>query len=200
MSTRRTTRQRPAEEGAQPPYHSARSVDDLTERNVRTIIDLERAARSKQTASQRWAQRVSAFCGSMPFVWIHVAAFAAWIGFNALPGLPHVDPFPFTFLTLIVSLETIFLSTFILISQNEETRATERRNALDLQINLLTEQENTQMLRMLEQIAKKVGVSFDDDPAISVLEQATRPETLAAQIDRVEVEDPESPGLGGAGR
>jgi uncharacterized membrane protein len=182
------------------PYHSVRSVEDLTERNVRTILDLERAARSKQNASQRMAERISAFCGSMRFVWVHVAAFTAWITVNTLPGLPHLDPFPFTFLTLIVSLEAIFLSTFILISQNEETRATERRNALDLQINLLTEQENTQMLRMLERIADKLGISFEDDPAVSVLEQATRPETLAAQIDRVEVEGTGSPGLGGAGR
>ena len=193
-------RHRSANEGAQAPYHSARSVDDLTERNVRSIIELERAARSKLTVSQRLAQRISTFCGSMPFVWVHVAWFACWITLNVLPGVRHVDPFPFTFLTLIVSLEAIFLTTFILISQNEETRVSERRNALDLQINLLTEQENTQMLRMLEQIAKKVGVSFDDDPTVSVLEQATRPEKLAAQIDRIEVEDAGSPGLGGAGR
>src|SRR6185369_1717624 len=122
-----------------------------------------------------------------------VAWFGGWILMNTLPGVHHVDPFPFIFLTLLVSLEAIFLSTFILISQNEETRVTERRNALDLQINLLTEQENTQMLRMLEQIAKKVGVSFDDDPTVSVLEQATRPQKLAAQIDRIEVEEPDSP-------
>ena len=69
---------------------------------------------------------------------------------NDLPGVPHFDPFPFTFLTLVVSLEAIFLSAFILISQNHETRLSERRNQLDLQINLLTEQENTKMLKLLE--------------------------------------------------
>jgi uncharacterized membrane protein len=50
-------------------------------------------------------------------------------------GVKHIDPFPFTFLTLVVSLEAIFLSTFILISQNHDTRISERRNHLDLQIN-----------------------------------------------------------------
>jgi uncharacterized membrane protein len=73
-----------------------------------------------------------------------------------VPGVDHFDPFPFTFLTLIVSLEAIFLSTFILISQNYETRLSERRNQLDLQINLLSEQE-TKMLRILERIAKRWG-------------------------------------------
>ena len=59
-----------------------------------------------------------------------------------------------------VSLEAIFLSTFILISQNQDTRISERRNHLDLQINLLSEQENTKMLMMLQAIAEKVGADF----------------------------------------
>ena len=79
-------------------------------------------------------------------------------------------------------MEAIFLSTFILISQNQETRISERRNNLDLQINLLTEQENTKMLQILERIAEKVGAVIDDDPTVSVLEQATRPEKLVEQI------------------
>jgi uncharacterized membrane protein len=81
-------------------------------------------------------------------------------------------------------LEAIFLSTFILISQNHETGLSERRNQLDLQINLLTEQENTKMLRMLERIAGKLGVRTDDDPTLQVLGQATHPEKLVEQIDQ----------------
>jgi hypothetical protein len=75
-------------------------------------------------------------------------------------------------------------SIFILISQNHETALSERRNQLDLQINLLTEQENTRMLRMLERIAEKVGVRTDDDPTLQVLDQATHPEKLVEQIER----------------
>jgi len=109
--------------------------------------------------------------------------FAGWTIINIAPGIRHFDPFPFNFLTLIVSLEAIFLSTFILISQNHETRLSERRNQLDLQINLLTEQENTKMLTLLGRIAEKVGVKIDDDPSLQVLEQATRPEQLVDQIE-----------------
>lgn len=118
----------------------------------------------------------------MTFVWVHVLWFGAGIIANAVPGIEQFDPFPFTFLTLVVSLEAIFLSTFILISQNQETRITERRNNLDLQINLLTEQENTKILQILERIAEKVGAVIDDDPTVSVLEQATRLEKLVEQI------------------
>jgi uncharacterized membrane protein len=161
-----------------------RSVEDITAQNVRSIMELETVARAHRSASQRVAHAVASFCGSMPFVWLHVVLFAAWIGVNTLPGFRHVDPFPYTFLTLVVSLEAIFLSTFILISQNEEARHADRRNALDLQINLLAEQENTKMLRMLERIAHKVGAEIEHDPSLAVLEQATRPDKLAEQIDR----------------
>ena len=98
-------------------------------------------------------------------------------------GLAHFDPYPFTFLTLCVSLEAIFLASFILISQNYEMRITERRSRLDLQINLLSEQENTKMLQLLDRMARKMGLYEEDDPEIQVLEQATRPETLARQIE-----------------
>jgi uncharacterized membrane protein len=86
-------------------------------------------------------------------------------------------------LTLVVSLEAIFLSTFIMISQNQETRLTERRNHLDLQINLLTEQENTRMLVMLSAIAKKLGVKEGDSKEAAALAEATKPENVAQQID-----------------
>jgi uncharacterized membrane protein len=124
------------------------SVDDLTRRNVEAILQLEEAAKNQRTRSELLAERIARFCGSMRFVWVHVAWFSGWIIFNSMPGTRHVDPFPFTFLTLVVSLEAIFLSTFILISQNHDTQISERRNHLDLQINLLSEQENTKMIEM----------------------------------------------------
>lgn len=161
-------------------------VDDLTRQNVQAMQRLEATALAARTRSDRIAGFIARFCGSMAFVWLHVAAFAVWLLFNTLPGLPHFDPFPFTFLTLVVSLEAIFLSTFILISQNYELRTSDRRNQLDLQINLLTEQENTKMLQILERIAHKVGVSMDDDPAVRILKKATHPEALVEQIEQAQ--------------
>ena len=102
---------------------------------------------------------------------------------NLLPGLPHLDPYPFQLLSVVTGLEAIFLSTFILISQNHDTKLSEKRNHLDLQINLLSEQENTKMLELLEKIATKLQVNLSGDPTVAVLKEATRPDTLLAQID-----------------
>jgi uncharacterized membrane protein len=155
----------------------------LTDRNVKAIVQLEEAARANRTRTNRIADAIASFCGRITFVWVHVVWFGAWILANLLPGITHFDPYPFTFLTFVVSLEAIFLATFILISQNHETRLSERRNHLDLQINLLTEQENTKMLKILGRIAERVGAKIDDDPSVQVLEEATRPEKIVDQIE-----------------
>jgi uncharacterized membrane protein len=165
-------------------YRRSGSVEELTERNVQAIQRLESEASGQQGKLDDLADSVSSFCGSTQFLWVHVLWFSAWIGCNVALGAKAFDPYPFTFLTLVVSLEAIFLSSFILVSQNRASRISERRNQLDLQINLLTEQENTKMLEMLQRISRAVGVTDHDDPSLAVLEQATRPEKLAAQIER----------------
>jgi uncharacterized membrane protein len=167
------------------PSANAQTVDELTKQNIATVLKLEEAARDQRTATDRVAEVIAGFCGSMTFVWVHVLWFGGWIALNIMPGIPHVDPFPFTFLTLVVSLEAIFLSTFILISQNHDSTVSEKRNHLDLQINLLSEQENTKMLTILKQIAAKVGVEIADDAHARVLEDEIHPEKLVEQIDQL---------------
>ena len=159
-----------------------RSVDELTQQNVEAVSKLEAAAREERTSADRIAEKIANFCGTITFVWVHVLWFSAWILLNSIPGIPHLDPFPFTFLTLVVSLEAIFLSTFILISQNYETRVSERRSHLDLQLNMLSEQENTTMITMLQAIAAKVGADLSSDPRLQALSQQTQPEKLVEQI------------------
>ena len=159
------------------------SAEQLTAQNVETVTRLEEAAREQRTPTDRLAETIAKFCGSMKFVWVHVVWFGGWILFNVVPGVRHVDPFPFTFLTLIVSLEAIFLSTFILISQNLDSRISERRSHLDLQLNLLSEQENTKMIVMLHAIAAKVGVDLTQDPHLKALSEETQPERLIEQIE-----------------
>ena len=161
------------------------SVTDLMQRNVEVVQKLEEAARQERTTSDRIATIIANFCGSMKFVWVHVIWFSGWIGFNLFPGVTHIDPFPFTFLTLVVSLEAIFLSTFILISQNHDTRISERRNQLDLQINLLSEQENTKMITILQAIAQKVGAEIEDRE-MALLAQDTELEKVVEHIQQNE--------------
>ncbi|MBA2964313.1 MULTISPECIES: DUF1003 domain-containing protein [Ramlibacter] len=165
-------------------------VRDLVRRNISRMRQMEEWSKRDRSFADRAADAVARFCGQMGFVWIHAVLFAAWLGWNTLPHLPHFDPYPFTFLTLCVSLEAIFLSAFILISQNYEMRLTERRTQLDLQINLLAEQENTKMLALLQQIARKMGVLDEDDPEVAALSEAVRPEMIGRLIEEAYAEDP----------
>ncbi len=175
-----------AKSAAQKSAAQNSSTDELTKRNVEIIRQLEEASKQERTKSDLVAEAIARFCGSMTFVWVHVAWFGAWIIFNLVPGVRHIDPFPFTFLTLVVSLEAIFLSTFILISQNHETRISERRNNLDLQINLLSEQENTRMIEILKAIATKLECEIPHSSEVDLLSAEIDPERVAAQIKQQE--------------
>ena len=162
-----------------------RTVDELTQRNIDTIVELENATKADRTATERFSEVVTQFCGSVRFVWMHVILFACWVFWNASPLTSRwrFDPFPFNFLGIILAGEAIFLASFILMNQRHESQLNQRRNHLDLQINLLSEQENTKMLQMLSEIARKVGADVSDDPDITVLQGAARPEKMLQQID-----------------
>jgi uncharacterized membrane protein len=166
-----------------PQKKRSSGPDRLIERNIRSISDLETSVRSGESLSDWMASRISSFCGSMLFVWVHVVLFGAWILLNTV-FIPHpFDPYPFTFLTLVVSLEAIFLSTFIMIAENRQERISERRSQLDLQINLLAEQESTKTLQILEAIARKLSIDTSKDPSIEDLEKSTEIERVARQIE-----------------
>jgi uncharacterized membrane protein len=171
----------------------AGSVEDLTRQNVERIQALERAEHGKASTADRVADAITRLSGSIVFVWINVVLVGGWMAFNlALPSRDRVDPFPFPLLTLVLSIEAIFLSIFILMSQNRASQVSDKRSHLDLQLNLLGEQENTKMLLMLARIGKAVGAEGCDDEDVEVLAQATQPEALSRQIDEAgEASDPE---------
>jgi len=172
-----------------PAGKSADSPEKLIARNVERVSELEHSIRATESTSDRIAAYISRFCGSMTFVWVHVVFFTAWIILNAVM-LPHpFDPYPFTFLTLVVSLEAIFLSTFIMIAENRQERISDRRSQLDLQINILAEQESTKTLQILSAIAQKLSIDTSSDSTIGALEKAVEPERLAKQIDQQDKAD-----------
>jgi uncharacterized membrane protein len=169
----------------EPPDADARSVEELTRRNVERIQALEREEHGKATIADRVADAIANFVGSIAFVWVTVLLIGGWVVGNLLVAPDHrIDSFPFPLLTLVLSIEAIFLSIFILMSQNRASRVSEKRSHLDLQLNLLSEQENTKMLLMLEDIAQAVGHRTPSDPEVRVLKQATEPESLSRQIDQ----------------
>lgn len=165
--------------GSNPPTVPATqpgSVEELTRRNVGRVLGLEATEQEKASTSDRVADAITSFSGSVRFVWITVGSIGGWVVFNLARRGP--DPFPFPLLTLILSVEAIF----ILMSQNRAARVSEKRSHLDLQLNLLSEQENTKMLLLLEQIGKAVGIEIDPD--VEVLAQSIQPEELSEQIDQ----------------
>lgn len=135
------------------------STSRLVAQNVETVAQIEAAERRRRSAAERVSDALAQMAGTGWFAGLNLAGFAGWIAWNTglLPG-PPIDPFPFSFLTLVVSLEAIFLSIFVLISQNTLTRLSERRAHLDLQINLLAEQESTKTLALLERIAQELHI------------------------------------------
>ncbi|MFN0140392.1 MAG: DUF1003 domain-containing protein [Pyrinomonadaceae bacterium] len=169
---------KPDKQGSARP---ARSLKEETKSNILKVAQVEKDEKRKRTFGEKLSSAIAAFCGSMTFVYVHIAWFGGWVAINGFFPSLAFDEFPFTFLTLVVSLEAIFLSTFILISQNHETKLAERRNQLDLQINMLAEQENTKQIELLEAIARKVGVDMDD-PELSLLKERVDPYELAKQI------------------
>jgi uncharacterized membrane protein len=126
--------------------------------NVRAIAELDAESTAKRSRLDRLSDRVSNFASSPSFLLIHIAWFAGWIVVNTL-GRSQLDPYPFTFLTFLVSLEAIFLTSFVLISQKHLETQAHRRAALDLQVNLLAEHEMTRVLRTVLAIASHLGVT-----------------------------------------
>jgi uncharacterized membrane protein len=131
--------------------------------NIRAIVELEREDARALSWSERLSHGISRFAGSLPFVGMHIAWFVGWAVWNAVaPQAMRFDPYPYGLLTFIVSMEGVLISTFVLITQNQMSRQSDTRAHLDLQVDLLSEQEMTIMLRMLRRISDHLGVPPED--------------------------------------
>ncbi len=159
----------------------------IIERNIRTIIDLRLQAERARSLQDQIADAVTSLSGRMFFVYAHILWFSVWILLNTgHVGVQPFDPFPYGLLTMIVSLEAIFLATFVLISQNRLSKEAEHRADLDLQIGLLTEHELTRVLQMLDAIQDKMGIVDHKESELADLEMETRPEDVLAEIARLQ--------------
>ena len=163
------------------------ALSKVIEKNIRTILHLRAKAARERSLQGRLADAITSFSGRMIFVYVHIVWFGIWILLNTgWFGLPAFDPFPYGLLTMIVSLEAIFLSTFVLISQNRIGEETERRADLDLHIGLLTEHELTRVLQMLDAIQDKLNIIDHANSDLADLEMETKPEDVLAEIHRLQ--------------
>ena len=158
-------------------------------RTLRENIAAMRARADDEADRRSWSNKVAdvitAFAGSMTFVFIHLAVYGGWIVANLgwLPGLTPWDP-TFVVLAMIASVEAIFLSTFILISQNRQAMVAERRAELDLHVTLLAEHEITKIGQLLDDIAEKLGLDADRDPDYQEVKTDVQPVEVLDAIER----------------
>ena len=163
------------------------ALSKVIERNIRTIIHLRSKAERERSLQSRIADAITSFSGRLAFVYLHVFWFAAWFVLNSgKVGIKPFDPFPYGLLTMIVSLEAIFLSTFVLISQNRIRIEDMERAELDMHVGLLTEHELTEALIMLDRIQHKLAISNPEREELAELEKETRPEDVLAEINRLQ--------------
>jgi uncharacterized membrane protein len=153
-------------------------------RNIDGLIAARRADERRKSGQERISDAITRFTGSLRFVYIHALLFGAWIITNLgwIPGLPAFDP-SFVVLAMTASVEAIFLSTFVLISQNRMQAQAEKRAELDLQISLLAEHEITALMKLLDAVAQHLGVEQPNEQDIAETKQDVDPRAVLRAIE-----------------
>jgi uncharacterized membrane protein len=156
----------------------------VVERNISALLSHRSSEDRRKPMADRIADRITRFSGSMAFVYLHLALFGGWIIVNLgwLPLKPF-DP-SFVILAMTASVEAIFLSTFVLISQNRMAALADQRADLDLHISLLAEHEITRMLKLLMAVANQVGLDIANDPELAELIRDVSPEAVLERLDQ----------------
>ena len=160
------------------------SMARVVDRNVRALLQRRQEEQVSRSRQERIADAVTRFTGSMRFVYIHLVVFGTWIAINLgwLPFAPRFDP-SFVVLAMVASVEAIFLSTFVLISQNRMAALADKRADLDLQVSLLAEHEITRLITLVTAMAERMGIEQAHDPELSELSRDVRPETVMETME-----------------
>lgn len=164
-----------------PAGNASRRLDQ----NIEALLDRRKQDLRNASLQDRVAASITRFAGSMTFVYIHAIVFGLWILLNVglLPLLPVFDP-SLVILAMVASVEAIFISTFVMISQNRMAEADDKRADLNLQISLLAEHEATQLLIIVSAIAEKLGVVVEQKKEINELTQDVAPEDVLDTIEQ----------------
>jgi len=178
---------RGARTGPTYPPPQPRGLTPVLERNIRALQLRRQQEEKVATAEERLAEAITRFTGSMRFVYLHLAIFGFWFVANLgwIPGVPAWDP-SFVILAMVASVEAIFLSTFVLISQNRMAAAADKRADLDLQISLLAEHEVTRLVTLVLGIAERMGVQTEADADLEEITQDVAPEAVLDELEETE--------------
>jgi len=170
-----------------PPFNK------VLARNIDTLVAARREDERRRHVADRISDAVTQFTGSMRFVIIHALLFGGWIVWN-LGWISFLTPFDPTFvvLAMLASVEAIFLSTFVLISQNRMQALATKRAELDVQISLLAEHEVTQMMTLLDAVARRLGVQVEHTSEIEDAKQDVDPGAVLDAIAQRQESDERS--------
>jgi len=159
------------------------SLKPILHRNIRSLYERREQEMRQASWHARAADAITAFTGSIPFIYLHLALSGFWIIANLgwIPGVPVWDE-SFVVLAMIASVEAIFLSTFVLISQNRIMADADRRADLDLQVSLLTEHELTKLASLVSDIGRRLGVR--PDPEFEAVKEDVNAETVLDEIEK----------------
>jgi len=165
------------------------TLNSALRRNIETLRRRRADEDERAALDEKLARAITCFAGSMRFVYVHAVLYGAWIVVNlgAVPGITPWDP-SFVVLAMIASVEAIFLSTFILITQNRMAAAAQRRAELDLQVSLLAEAEITKLVELVSMIAERMNVSTAEQHELEEMKQRVAPEAVLDEIERTELE------------
>jgi uncharacterized membrane protein len=161
-------------------------ANNPTQFNIEAIAKLEQEALHGRTPTERASDAIVKFIGNMTFLLLHVLLVASWsmVNLRVLPGIKPFDPFPFGILALVVSSESVFLTIFVLISQNRMARQEERRSHLHLQVGMLAEQEITTLLQMQQKLCQHLGVDVKSaTAAVEGFSRTTDVHKLATELE-----------------
>lgn len=164
---------------------AAQSRQNEISANRHSIKSLKIRADEKRTLSERIADWITNTFGTMAFLIINIIWFAIWLAWNngVIPGVEPFDPYPFGMLTTIVSLEAIILAIFVLISQNRAERVGDLRQEMDLQVDMITEEELTKLLRMVALLLEKNGIDISQDKELQGMLAPTNVDTLEQVLE-----------------
>ena len=163
-----------------------RAAENPTQYNIEAIAKLEHDALDRRTPTERVSDVIAKLVGNVGFLLAHLTVIAGWsvLNLHVIPGVRAFDPFPFGILALIVSSESVFLTIFVLISQSRMARQSERRSHLDLQVGMLSEQELTTILQMLQKLCLHMGVNVDSSKQeVQSFSKTTDVHKLASELE-----------------
>ena len=161
-------------------------------KNIELIAQVEQQLLNRSTRGERIGTLIANFFGSFGFIAAHGAFILAWIAVNSrvVPGVAPFDPYPFNFLALIVGVKFIFLTTFVLMNQSKQSKRQEHWSHLTLQIALLSEQEETRNMRMLEMICRELKLLDSGEAEDNDLSHKTEVAALVEELEKVRADAP----------